>query len=78
MQFEPEQVVQYTHLSSLSELPDQPESYTSLEFRLAPVGPQTALTLTLRNFPTEAIYKHLAFYWNVALEIVKKRLEPHL
>jgi uncharacterized protein YndB with AHSA1/START domain len=75
LQFEPEQLLQYTHLSSLSELPDAPENYSIFEFKIAPIENQTTLTLTLHNFPTEAIYKHLAFYWTVALAIIKKMLE---
>ena len=75
LQFQPEQLLQYTHLSSLSRLPDEPASYTTIEFRLAPVAAQTALTLTAWNFPTETIYKHWAFYWPVALSVLKKLVE---
>ena len=75
LQFEPEQILQYSHLSSLSRLPDKPENYSVVEFRLAPVENQTALTLSVNNFPTESIYKHLAFYWNVTLEILKRLIE---
>ena len=75
LQFEPEQILQYSHLSSLSRLPDKPENYSVVEFRLAPVENQTALTLSVNNFPTESIYKHLAFYWNVTLEILKRMIE---
>jgi uncharacterized protein YndB with AHSA1/START domain len=75
LQFEIEKTLQYTHLSSLSRLPDRPENYSVLEFRLTPLENQTALTLTLSNFPTESIYKHLAFYWNVTLEVLKRMLE---
>ena len=77
LQFELEKTLQYNHLSSLSRLPDKPENYSVLEFRLAPIENQTTLTLTLRNFPTESIYKHLAFYWNVTLEILKRMIEEH-
>jgi uncharacterized protein YndB with AHSA1/START domain len=75
LQFEPEKTFQYSHLSSLSRLPDQPENYSLIEFRLEPLENQTILTLTLSNFPTESIYKHLAFYWNVTLEVLKKMIE---
>ena len=75
VQFQPERLLQYTHASSLSRLPDEPSSYTTFEFRLAPVAAQTTLTLAVWNFPTEAIYKHLAFYWPVALGMVKKLVE---
>jgi len=76
LQFEPEQVLAYSHLSSSSRLPDVPASYTSIEFRLAAIAEgQTTLTVTLCNFATEVIYKHLVYYWTVTLGIIKRRLE---
>lgn len=72
LQFEPERILQYSHLSSLSRLPDVPESYSIIEFKLTPVENQTTLALTVSNFPTESIYKHLTFYWNVTLEVLKR------
>ena len=75
LQFEPETSLRYSHLSSISRLPDRPESYSIVAFRLQPVENQTTLALTLSNFPTESIYKHLTFYWNVALEVLKKVIE---
>jgi uncharacterized protein YndB with AHSA1/START domain len=77
LQFEPEKNLQYTHLSSLSRLPDKPESYSVFDFRVAPKEDLTLLTLTVSGFPTESIYKHMAFYWNVTLEIFKRMLEEH-
>ena len=75
LQFEPEKTLQYSHLSSISRLPDRPENYSIVGFTLNPTENQTALTLTLSNFPTESIYKHLAFYWNVTLEVLKRLIE---
>lgn len=75
LQCEPDQLLQYTHLSSLSRLPDRPESYTILEFRLTPGPESTTLTLKVWNFPTVAIYKHLVFYWPVALQVLKRLVE---
>lgn len=75
LQFETEKTLRYSHLSSISRLPDQPESYSILEFRLQPVENQTILSLTVSNFPTESIHKHLAFYWNVTLEVLKRMIE---
>ncbi len=75
LQFDPGKTLQYSHLSSVSRLPDETESYSLLEFRLVPVENRTTLTLTVSNFPTETIYKQLAFYWNVTLEILKKMIE---
>lgn len=75
LRVEPEQFLSYSHLSSLSRLPDQPESYSILMFMLTPEGAQTILTLQLSNFPTETIQKHLEFYWTTTLEIIKKLVE---
>jgi len=75
LEFEPEKVLRYSHLSSLSRLPDKAENYAVFEFRLSPKDHQTNLSLTVSNFPTESIYKHLAFYWNVTLEIIRKMIE---
>ena len=73
--FEPESLLRYTHLSSLSRLPDSAENYTVFDFRLTQSQGSTSLTLTINNFPTETIYKHLAFYWNVTLELLKRFIE---
>ncbi len=70
--FEPQHIFSYSHLSSLSRLQDIPENYTVLEFRLTGKDDQTRLRLDISNFPTEAIYRHFAFYWNVALEQLRK------
>ena len=75
LQFEREKILQYSHLSSLSRLPDEPNNYSIIGFQLAPIDNRTNLTLTLSNFPTEAIFKHLVFYWNVTLEILKRKIE---
>ena len=75
LRFSPNSVLSYSHSSSLSNLPDVPGSYTVFEFRLTPAEGGTGLTLTITNFPTEAIYRHLAFYWNVTLELLKKFIE---
>ena len=75
LHFEPEQVLQYTHLSSLSHLPDQLENHAIFEFRLTSLTDQTNLSLTVSNCASDAIYHHLAFYWHVALAMLRKRIE---
>jgi uncharacterized protein YndB with AHSA1/START domain len=75
LRFEPEKVIEYNYLSSLSRLPDKPENYTTIEFRLTPVKNGTSLTLTLGNFPTETIFKHVDFYWSTTISILKKLVE---
>jgi len=78
LQFEPSEKLSYTHLSSVSRLPDKPENYTIIEFILAPVENGTSLTVTLCNFPTETIFKHLDFYWRTTLELIKSVVEKHV
>lgn len=75
LQFEKNKILSYEHLSSLSQLPDEPASYSVLEFELQALGHQTHLKLKLRNFPTESIYKHLRFYWETTVGILKKFTE---
>ncbi len=74
-QFDPEKVFQYNYWSSLSNLPDIPENYTEVRFVLTPIEDKTTVILTLNNFPDEIIYKHVNFYWNVTLGILKKWCE---
>lgn len=75
LSFKPYHLLEYTHLSSLSRLPGADESYCKFSFLLTPANQGTELSLTISNFPTEAIYKHLVFYWNVVMEILKKQVE---
>ena len=75
LQFDPGKVVSYSFLSSLSELRDDPENYSIIEFSLTARPNETTVDLTLRNFPTEVIYRHLLFYWTVTLQELKKFAE---
>jgi uncharacterized protein YndB with AHSA1/START domain len=75
VRFEPEHRLCYTHLSSSSRLPDEPQNYAVLCFELADVATQTAVSLTVDHFPTETIFKHLNFYWRTAMEVFKKFVE---
>lgn len=75
MQCEPGHRLQYSQVSSVSGLPDAPESYSVLTFELKPANETTQLTLHIENFPTETIYKHLDFYWQGTLDILKNAVE---
>lgn len=75
LQFEPGRVFQYDYLSSMSNLEDLPENYTTITFSLVPKDDRTELTVEAENFPTFEIYKHLEFYWNGTLAIIKWRIE---
>lgn len=73
--FEPMTRLAYTHLSSLSLLPDVPESHATLQFALEPMKEATALHFEAQRFPTESIFKHLQFYWGGTLPILKRAIE---
>jgi uncharacterized protein YndB with AHSA1/START domain len=75
LQYLKDRILEYSHLSSLSRLPDQPENYTLIRFTLQQEEDHTRLDLDLSNFPTESHYKHIDFYWSVTLEVLKRFLE---
>ena len=76
--FEPTARLAYTHLSSLSRLADVPENHTTLEFALKHIGDTVSLTFMAPGFPSDAIFKHLQFYWSGTLEILKQHVERRL
>ena len=75
LQCEPNNVLRYSHLSSLSRLPDEAGNYSVIEFRLTPLNDRTSLTLTIDNCPTEVIFRHLDFYSRTTIEVMKKVME---
>jgi uncharacterized protein YndB with AHSA1/START domain len=75
VEFEKENKLSYTHLSSVSRLPDVEENYSVIEFVLDEEGNATLLTVTLSNFATESIKKHLEFYWRGTLVLIKEVAE---
>jgi uncharacterized protein YndB with AHSA1/START domain len=75
LQFLIEHVLEYSHLSSLSRLPDETENYTLIRFTLQQDRDYTLLELNLSNFPTESHYKHIDFYWTITLEVLKRFVE---
>jgi uncharacterized protein YndB with AHSA1/START domain len=75
LKFEPGKLLQYSHLSSVSRLPDSIENYTLMTFHLKPEKAQTMLSIYIENFPTESIYQHVNFYWAGTLSILKQLIE---
>jgi len=76
--YKPERAFSYSHLNSLSMLEDVAENYSVISFDLAPADGGTSLTVTIHGFPTESIYKHLAFYWTVTIALLKKFIETEM
>jgi uncharacterized protein YndB with AHSA1/START domain len=76
LQFEPYSILRYTHLSSISRLPDRPENYTVIEFRLERTEENsTSLNVRISNFPGESAFEHWAFYWRVTIGVLKRFIE---
>lgn len=75
LNYEPERLLRYTFWSHLSQLPDAPEHYSVIEFRLAPDGDHTELMLTQSNFILDTIYRHSNYYWTLTIDRLKKTIE---
>jgi len=75
LKFDPHSKLEYSHLSSLSNLEDILQNYSIIRFSLHSAAQHSTLTIALSNFPTETIYKHLVFYWSTTLEILKQYIE---
>jgi len=75
VQLEPQKIFEYNYLSNISNLPEKAENRTHVRFVLSEIEKQTLLQLSLRNFPTESIYRHVDFYWNSTLLEIKKVAE---
>jgi uncharacterized protein YndB with AHSA1/START domain len=78
LQFEPCKTLKYSHLSSVSRLVDKADNYSIIGFVLTPLENQTLLSLTIENFPTDTIFKHLQFYWNTTIHKIKYFIENNL
>lgn len=74
--FDPPHHMSYDYLSSLSRLPDVPESYVLLDFTLEAISEgQTRLSLCASEFPDVIIAKHVALYWGVTLRLLGQQIE---
>lgn len=75
LQFEPQHLIQYSHLSSISHLADVEENYSVITLTTKPHEESTLVKVHLENFPTESIYKHLDFYWQGTIHVLKDLIE---
>lgn len=74
-QIKPEKILQYTHFSPLTGLPDIPENYHLVTIELTPNGNQTMVALSQDNNSTEEAQKHSEKNWGMMLSGLKKILE---
>ena len=75
LKLESQRLIQYSHFSPLSRLPDVPESYHTVTIKLSVKGTQTLVSLAQDNNATEQERQHSEKNWEMMLEGLKKLLE---
>jgi uncharacterized protein YndB with AHSA1/START domain len=75
LQFKPEQMLQYSHFSPLSGVPDRPENYHTVTVELTGEGDQTQVSLTQDNNATEKERAHSEENWETMLTALKRFVE---
>lgn len=72
---EPEKVLQSTHWSPLSGVPDMPENYHTVTYTLTERGDNTEVTITQDNNASEEERSHAEKNWQTVLKGMKDLLE---
>lgn len=75
LEMEPETLLKSTHWSPLSGVPDSPENYHTVTYRLSDRGDSTEVTITQDNNATEEEKAHSEKNWETVLAGMKKLLE---
>ncbi len=75
LRFEPTRLLQFTHFSPLSGLPDEPENHHTVTIELSGSGNQTHVSLTQDNNPTKRAREHSERNWAMMLAALKELLE---
>ena len=87
LRFEPPRVLEYTHWSRITGLPDTPESRSTIKISLDLRDQATLLTVDQQVPPSpvkqgtgweigpESGWKHWEFYWRVTLPVLKEVVE---
>ncbi len=68
----PGRVLEYTHFSPTSGLPDRPENYHTVTIELADDGPGTRVSLSQDNNATEDARAHSEKNWTMMLESLRQ------
>lgn len=71
----PPQVLEYSHFSPLTGLPDVPENYHTVRVEVVEHGPATRVTLIQDNNETPEAREHSEKNWQTMLEGLKKVVE---
>ncbi|MBS1487891.1 MAG: SRPBCC domain-containing protein [Bacteroidetes bacterium] len=75
LQIIPNEILQYTHFSPSTGLPDIAENYHTVTIRFSTMGNQTLILLTQNNNATDQARQHSENNWNMMLSGLKKMLE---
>ncbi len=75
LRLEPKRLIQYSHFSPLSGLPDRPENYHTVTIELTGKEEETLVSLSQDNNANEDEREHSQKNWAMMLENLKKILE---
>ncbi len=75
LQVKPERLLQYSHFSPLSGVPDKPENYHTVTIDLLGEGNQTRISLAQDHNASEEEREHSAKNWEMMLASLKKYVE---
>lgn len=75
LKIEEERMIQYSHYSPLSGIPDVPENYHTVTVELSNKRNQTTISLSQDNNANEQDRDHSEKNWKMMLESLKKLLE---
>ena len=74
-QIKPERLIDYTHFSPLSGLPDQPENYQTVKIHISGQGNRTEVSLAQDNNANEQARAHSEKNWAIMLSGLKQFIE---
>jgi len=75
LKIEPEKLLRSTHWSPLSGVPDSPENYHTVTYKLSEKDGSTDVTITQDNNASEEEKAHSEQNWKTVLDGMKKLLE---
>jgi len=74
LRIEPQRLLQYSHFSPMSGLPDTPENYHTVTIELKSEGTRTVVSLAQDNNSTEEARQHSEKNWEMMLAGLEKML----
>ena len=75
LQFDAGHILQYSHFSALTGLPDEPGNYHTVTIELSSEGQQTQVSLSQDGNPDEQAREHSENNWTTMLTALKEYLE---